>query len=219
MVAKTSNRVITFPRLLTAVMAVCLVLTGCMGGGAGGGATSTSGASTPPATTSGTSNDSNNPDIIRRGDVLMIRLTGVPDTEGGVYEETVIDEGTISMPLLGSFKAAGKTLGQLKSDIEAAYRDRKIYSTPNVTVSQSQRFVNVLGEVRAPQRVLFTNDLTILKVVSACGGFTDYAQKREVKLLRGGKVYVFNAVDALKDPNKDVPLQAGDQIQVPRTIF
>lgn len=188
-----------------------LLLTGCMGGG-GSGSTAR-----PPSDNSAA--DTGNPDIIRRGDKLIIRLTGVPDMDGGVYEEPVTDDGMISMPLLGSFKAAGKTLGQLKAEIEAAYRDRKIYATPNVTVSQLERYINILGEVRAPQRVIFTPDLTLLKAISACGGFTDYAQKRQVKLLRGGKVYIFNAVDALQDPTKDIPLQAGDQIQVPRTIF
>lgn len=182
----------------------------------GGGASNSN--STPPPVNSPTA-ETSNPDIIRCGDVLTIRLTGVPDAEGGVYEETVIDEGTISMPLLGSFKAAGKTLGKLKAEIEAAYRERKIYATPNVTVAQSPRFINVLGEVRSPQRVVYTPDMTVLKAISACSGFTDYAQKRDVKISRGGKVYVFNAVDALKDPTKDIPLQAGDQIQVPRTIF
>lgn len=199
-------------RVLAMAWMLVFAFTGCMGSGGSGGSMS-------PPPTSSTAGDASNPDVIRRGDVLLIRLTGVPDNEGGVYEETVIDEGTISMPLLGSFKAAGKTLGQLKSEIEAAYREKKIYATPNVTVSQSQRFINVLGEVRAPQRVVFTPDMTILKAISACGGFTDYAQKREVKLSRGSKVYVFNAVEALKDPSKDIPLQAGDQIQVPRTIF
>lgn len=209
-------KIFNFTRLLGLVALIAMsatLLTGCMGGGAAGGST------TPPSVADNSTSETGNPDIIRCGDVLLIRLTGVPDNEGGVYEETVIDEGTISMPLLGSFKAAGKTLGKLKAEIEAAYRERKIYATPNVTVSQSQRFINVLGEVRAPQRVIFTPDMTILKAISACGGFTDYAQKREVKLSRGGKVYLFNAVEALKDPSKDIPLRAGDQIQVPRTIF
>lgn len=200
-----------FLRCCVLALVGALLLTGCMGSGSGGST------ARPPSDNS--SADTGNPDIIRRGDKLVIRLSGVPDTEGGVYEEPVTDDGMISMPLLGSFKAAGKTLGQLKREIEAAYRERKIYATPNVTVTQQERYINVLGEVRAPQRVVYTPDLTILKAISACGGFTDYAQKRQVKLLRGGKVYIFNAVDALQDPSKDIGLQAGDQIQVPRTIF
>jgi len=135
-------------------------------------------------------------------------------------EDTVSpDAGVISLPLLGNFKAAGKTSTQLKSEIEAAYRDKKLYTTPNVTVSLEQRFINVLGEVRSPQRVGLTGDMTFLRALTACGGFTDYAKKREVRLMRAGKVYIVDAVEILKDPSKDIPLQAGDQIQVVRTIF
>jgi polysaccharide export outer membrane protein len=159
------------------------------------------------------------PDIIRVGDVLVLRLTGVPDGEGGLYEEPVTDEGKISMPLVGQFKAAGKTPAELKKEIETAYVEKKIYSTPNITVVQQMRFINVIGEIRAPQRVPYTSDMTGLKAVSACGGFTDYANRSSVKILRGKQVIRFNALEALNNPTKDIPLQAGDQLQVPRTIF
>lgn len=123
------------------------------------------------------------------------------------------------MPLVGRFKAAGLASAQLKLKIEQAYRDRKLYSTPNITIIVQQRFVNISGEVRIPQRVAFTNDLTVLRAITACGGFTDYADRRKVKILRGNDVFDFDAKEAFLDPSKDVPMVAGDQIQVPRTIF
>ncbi len=50
------------------------------------------------------------------------------------------------------------------------------------------RFVNVGGEVKLPQRVQYTGDLTVLSAISAAGGFTEYASQSRVRLLRGSKV-------------------------------
>lgn len=158
-------------------------------------------------------------DTLRIGDPLTIRLNGVPVEEERLIEEVVDGDGNISMPLVGRFKAAGLASAQLKLKIEQAYRDRKLYSTPNITIIVQQRFVNISGEVRIPQRVPFTNDLTVLRAITACGGFTDYADRRKVKILRGNDVFDFDAKEAFLDPSKDVPMVAGDQIQVPRTIF
>lgn len=176
----------------------------------------TAASSTPAKTTPSYSAPS---DTLRVGDPISIRLNGVPVEEEKLIEEVVDGEGNISMPLVGRFKAAGLASAQLKLKIEQAYRDKKLYSTPNITIIVQQRFVNVSGEVRIPQRVAFTNDLTVLRAITACGGFTDYADRRKVKILRGNDVFDFDAKEAFLDPSKDVPMVAGDQIQVPRTIF
>ncbi len=118
-------------------------------------------------------------DLLRVGDVVTVRLSGVPQEDTAIYEIKIGDDGNISMPLLaGSFHAAGATASQLKDQIEAAYRDHHIYSSPNVIIIPESRFVNVSGEIRAPQRIAFTNDLTALRAITACGGFTDYADRR-----------------------------------------
>ncbi|MES2307931.1 MAG: polysaccharide biosynthesis/export family protein [Verrucomicrobiota bacterium] len=158
-------------------------------------------------------------DTLRVGDPISIRLNGVPVEEEKLVEDVVDGEGNISMPLVGRFKAAGLSSAQLKLKIEQAYRDRKLYATPNITIIVQQRYVNLAGEVRIPQRVPFTSDMTVLRAITACGGFTDYADRRKVIILRGNDVFEFDAKEALLDPSKDVPMVAGDQIQVPRTIF
>jgi polysaccharide export outer membrane protein len=158
-------------------------------------------------------------DTLRIGDPISIRLNGVPVEEEKLVEDVVDGEGNVSMPLVGRFKAAGLSSAQLKLKIEQAYRDKKLYATPNITIIVQQRFVNISGEVRIPQRVPFTSDMTVLRAITACGGFTDYADRRKVKILRGNDVFEFDAKEALLDPSKDVPMVAGDQIQIPRTIF
>ena len=123
------------------------------------------------------------------------------------------------MPFVGNFHAAGSSISQLKEAIESAYRDKKIYTTPNITIIPEARYVNISGEIRSPQRIEFTNDITVLKAITGCGGFTDYADKHNVKILRGTIVIDFDAAAALKDPRIDIPLQAGDQVQVSRSLF
>ena len=77
----------------------------------------------------------------------------------------------------------------------------------------------MMGEVRLPQRVLYTSDMTLIKAIAAAGGFTDYANKRSVRVHRGEQVVQVNAGKALKEPREDLPLKPGDTIEVKRSIF
>jgi len=159
-------------------------------------------------------------DVLRPGDILTIRLTGVPADESFISEIKIDEQGNISMPYIPTpLHAGGETATHLKQAIEAAYRNNHIYTTPNITIVPQARFVNVSGEVRSPQRIVFTNDLTALKAVTACGGFTDFANRHDIQILRTTGVLHLNALEAMKNPSIDIPLQAGDQVQVPRSIF
>jgi len=159
-------------------------------------------------------------DLLRGGDTLIIRLTGVPTADQGIYEIKVDESGKVSMPYIGNVQAANFTTVQLKKAIEEAYVEQEIFTNPNVTVDlKEQRFVDVTGEVRMPQRVPYTKDLTALGAVSACGGFTDFANRRRVKLTQGGVTREFNAKDIQVDPSRDIRLLPNDKIHVDRSIF
>lgn len=159
-------------------------------------------------------------DLLRGGDTLIIRLTGVPPADQGIYEIKVDESGKVSMPYIGSVAAANFTTVQLKKAIEEAYVQQEIFTNPNVTVDlKEQRFVDVTGEVRMPQRVPYTKDLTALGAVAACGGFTDFANRRRVKLTQGGVTREFNAKEIQVDPSRDIRLLPNDKIHVDRSIF
>ena len=159
-------------------------------------------------------------DLLRGGDTLIIRLTGVPTADQGIYEIKVDESGKVSMPYIGNVQAANFTTVQLKKAIEEAYVQQEIFTNPNVTVDlKEQRFVDVTGEVRMPQRVPYTKDLTALGAVAACGGFTDFANRRRVKLTQGGVTREFNAKDIQVDPSRDIRLLPNDKIHVDRSIF
>ncbi len=160
---------------------------------------------------------------LRSGDSIEIRLGGVPFEEisqvTGAY--TVDTSGFVNMPHIGRIKASGLTQDELQLAIEKSYRDNEIYTRPTITVSvaMQSRFVNVGGEVRMPQRVSYTTDLTVLSAISAAGGFTEFASQGKVRLLRGNTVTVIDIRRVRKDPSQDVALQPGDSIEVGRSLF
>jgi len=159
-------------------------------------------------------------DLLRGGDTLIIRLTGVPTPDQGIFEVKIDEGGKISMPHIGSLPAANSTTVQLKKIIEETYVKEEIFTNPNVTVDlKEQRFVDVTGEVRMPQRVPYTKDLTAMGAVAACGGFTDFANRRRVRLTQGGVTREFNARDIQADQGRDIKLKPNDKIQVDRSIF
>lgn len=159
-------------------------------------------------------------DLLRGGDTLIIRLTGVPTQDQGIFEVKIDESGKISMPHIGSLVAANTTTVELKKLIENTYLKEEIFTNPNVTVDlKEQRFVDVTGEVRMPQRVPYTKDLTALGAVAACGGFTDFANRRRVRLTQGGQTQEFNAKEIQADQGRDIRLRPNDKIQVDRSIF
>jgi len=158
-------------------------------------------------------------DTFRKGDFIRIVLAGVPG-DAGTYNEKVDENGNISMPHLGSFRAQGLNSVQLKEKIEAMYRLAQIYANPVVTViSEQARFVTVTGEVNGQRRIYYSKDLTVLGAIATCGGFSNFADRDSVKILRGDQIIVFDAVAALKDPRKDMAVLPDDKIQVDRSIF
>jgi protein involved in polysaccharide export with SLBB domain len=67
--------------------------------------------------------------------------------------------------------------------------------------------------------VPYTSDLTLLGAISASGGFTDYADQRKVRLMRGGQVRVVDIKAVRNNPANDIILLPGDQIEVPQSFW
>jgi protein involved in polysaccharide export with SLBB domain len=160
---------------------------------------------------------------LRNGDVLEIKISGIPTTDiasvSGQY--TIDNEGFINLPYIGRVRAAGLSPGVAQSTIESVYRNRDIYTNPTITISQQlqSRFVNVGGEVKTPQRIPYTADLTVLSSINAAGGFSPFADQRKVRLLRGNEVMVIDVKKIRANPSLDVGVQPGDRIEVPQTLF
>ena len=73
--------------------------------------------------------------------------------------------------------------------------------------------------MKAPQRVAYTPDMTVMSAINAAGDFTDYADQKKVHLTRDGKVTYVNCKRARADPSEDPKVLPGDQIQVGESFW
>ena len=160
---------------------------------------------------------------LRPGDTIDLKIGGVPQSEisavSGQY--TIDGEGYVNLPYIGHVKIGGFAAGAAQTMIEGVYKTRKIYTNPNIviTMQPQSRFVNVGGEVKAPQRVPFTPDLTVLSAINAAGGFSPFADQRRIRLLRGQQVTIIDVKKIRRDPSRDVQLEPGDRVEVPQSLF
>ncbi len=151
------------------------------------------------------------------GDSLVVALQGVPDPTSNTVQ---IDErGLISLPYIGTIQATGLTTASLSQNIRETYLSKKIYTAVDVSVTVTERYVYVGGEVVRPGRVIWTPDLTLTKAVQAAGGFTLYAKEGHVSLVRDRAAYLMNVPLAQRKPSEDPRLLPGDSIQVPKSAF
>lgn len=193
------------------MLCAVLALAGCAG-------------STPPAvtTTATASLDRATENLLRVGDELQIRLD-TPSRDqrdrGPQNIPVVIDQdGAISLPLVGRVPAAGTTPGLLAERIEAYYVPR-YYIRCSANVIVSARFFYVGGEVRGPGRYSWSEDTTVLKAINTAGGFTDYANRGKLEILRGDQKIPVNFEELRRNPGRDISLRPGDSVWVPRSIF
>ena len=94
-------------------------------------------------------------------------------------------DGMISMPLIGEISAGGLTANQLASQIASRLKEFK--ERPAVTVSVKEvnsYYVYVLGEVGKPGKYQLKSHATVLQAVAVANGFTVYAAKNKMKVLR-----------------------------------
>jgi polysaccharide export outer membrane protein len=160
---------------------------------------------------------------LRVGDPVELKIGGVPPEEQTQVNNTytVDANGSVNLPYINKVHAEGLTPAQLASSIESSYRAARIYTNPTITIvmQPQSRFVNVGGAVRNPNRIPFTEDMTLLTAINAAGGFNDFANQRSVRLLRGNQAQVFDVRQFRIDPSKDVKLRPGDRVEVPQSFF
>lgn len=154
---------------------------------------------------------------LRPGDSLTVALQGVPDPSTNTVQ--VDEKGLITLPFIGAVPAAGLSTAQLSERVRQTYLGKNIYTTVDVSVSVTERYVYVGGEVAHPGRIIWTPDLTVTKAVQAAGGFTLYARETGIDLVREEKSYPIDAKLAQKSPAQDPRLMPGDSLHVARTGF
>ena len=186
-----------------AALIICLAAAGC-----GTTAVSPANPNIPAATSTAQ---------LRPGDSLTITLQGVPDASANAVQ--IDEQGLISLPFIGILPAAGMSTAELSQKIRETYVAKRIYTTVDVSVTVTERYVYVGGEVQRPGRIIWTPDLTVAKAIQSAGGFTLYAKETAVSLVRDKAAYPIDVKLAQKNPAQDPRLVPGDSLQVPRSPF
>lgn len=154
---------------------------------------------------------------LRPGDTMVVSLLGIPEP---ITSSVQIDEeGLIRLQYIGAVTAAGLNTAELSQSIRDTYIAKKFYTTLDVSVNVTERYIYIGGEVQRPGRIPWSPDLTLAKAVQSAGGFTLYAKENKVTLTRDRKAYDFDVKLAQRQPNEDPLLFPGDSIQVPRSAF
>lgn len=94
-------------------------------------------------------------------------------------------DGMISLPLIGDVSASGLTANQLADRIAGRLKEFK--ENPSVTVSVKEvnsYYVFVLGEVAKPGKYQLKSYITVVQAIAMAGGFTLYAKKNKMQVLR-----------------------------------
>ena len=136
-------------------------------------------------------------------------------------------DGKISLPLIGDVQASGLNSSQVAAKIAARLTEFK--ENPNVSVSLKEvnsYFIYVLGEVLKPGKYPLKSYVTVLQGVSMAGGFTPFASKNRMQVIRtqtneDGKEnqiripVPYNELVSGKGEIENFILKSGDTIVVP----
>ena len=170
-----------------------------------------------PVGTSGTS--ASNDYKLATGDKLRIEVYKDAQLSQSLQ---IRPDGKITLPLVGDVAAAGRTSVELRDAISASLHD--YITNPVVTVilvEATPQVVFVTGEVNKPGPVPLVNGrISVLQALAVAGGFTDFANKKDIRVLRKGtsgmQTLRFNYKDALDEEKMREPLalQAGDTVIV-----
>lgn len=153
------------------------------------------------------------------GDVLSI---SVWKDEALTKDVVVLPDGDISFPLLGLLKAAGKTVGQFKAELEEKISQYAPDPVLSLEVKQvNSMIVYVIGRVNKPDRFLLNRNVSVLQALSMAGGLNPFAKRNSIKVFRnqGGttKTFPFQYDDVVegKHLEQNIELERGDVIVVP----
>jgi len=177
----------------------------------------------PPAPSTVSSADYNY--VIGPGDNVNIVVWRNPELSMSV---PVRPDGRITTPLVEDLPAMGKSAHALARDIEKALanyiRDPVVTVVVTGFIGPYSEQIRVVGEATKPQVLSYRQQMTLLDVMIAVGGMTDFADGNHATILRtseGNKQYSVRLRDLLKrgDVSANVEVKPGDVLVIPQSWF
>jgi polysaccharide export outer membrane protein len=155
---------------------------------------------------------------LRVGDELTVSFFDITPAIQPITDQ-IKEDGTITLIYNEKFQAVGKTISQLQNDVHARYVPAYVkYMTVNIAVLN--RLYTVSGEVKSGNSFSYPGRMTVLQAIANAGGFTDYANKKKVKVTRADhRQILVDCVKAQQDPELDIAIFPGDRIYVPPTMW
>lgn len=152
-------------------------------------------------------------------DVLEISVWKNPELSKTVFVRL---DGKISLPLIGDVQAAGLSPEELRDGIVEKLKEYQSTAVVSVIVQEIRSYkVYMIGEVKTPGTYVLKSSTTMLQAIALAGGFTQYASKNSMTLVRrkagGGEEKIKIRFDDLLSDKKDgsVILKPGDTVFVP----
>jgi polysaccharide export outer membrane protein len=157
--------------------------------------------------------------IIGSGDVIGIAVWRDDSLTRTVV---VLPDGKITLPLVGDLIAEGKTLAQLKLEVEKALLKYTGDSTVTVEIKQSNSmYIFILGRVKAPGKQMLVSNTNVLQALTMAGGLDPFAREHKIRIYRqqGDKtvMYSFDYDEIVEGRHLEmnIDLKRGDVIIVP----
>ncbi len=163
--------------------------------------------------------------VIGAGDNLNITVWRNPDLSMSV---PVRPDGKISAPLVEELVVQGKTSVEVARDVEkklSTYvRDPIVTVIVTGFVGPFSEQIRVIGEAAKPQFLPYKQKMTLLDVMIAVGGLTDFADGNGASILRtaeGNKQYAVRLRDLVRrgDVSANVEMRPGDILIIPQSLF
>lgn len=154
-------------------------------------------------------------DTLQVNDVVTVLISNIP-RQPEPHLERIREDGTITLPHIGQYEAAGKTQSQIQKELTELYS--KYYRGHVVTVSSEARYFYVTGEVKMPGKAAYIPSMTFSRAIAVTGGYSTFAAKTRVRVTSADGKYSrrVNAREIERDSSKDFPIMPGDIIDVPK---
>lgn len=164
--------------------------------------------------------------LIGPGDSVNIVVWRNPEVSTSV---PVRPDGKITTPLVEDLQASGKTSTQLARDIEKELA--KFIQQPVVTVIVTSfvgtygEQIRVIGQAAKPQALAYRSDMSLMDVLIAVGGITEFASGNKASIIRtvDGKPQklAVRLNDLIKDGDisANIYMRPGDVLVIPESFF
>jgi polysaccharide export outer membrane protein len=146
---------------------------------------------------------------------------------------SITDSGDLDVPYLGLVPAAGKTSFHLAKEVKALLEQKLYYQATVIIAVELVNKTRITGKVYVTGQVRNKGGyeipageaLTVSKAILHAGGFSDFSDKRHVRLIRktsqGDRTFIVNVLNVWEKSklDEDVLVQPDDLIVVPERLI